>query len=87
MIDNSDGFLDNLPPGPVKKRWANVFKETEEVILKRQLILAENRLKKHKKRLRVLAQPQDSSSDEALVFGEASESSSEFEEEDMQMDM
>ena len=35
MVDNSDGFLDNLPPGPLKKRWATVFKESKEVYLKR----------------------------------------------------
>lgn len=35
MIDNSDGFLDNLPPGPLKKRFAMVFKESEEVQLQR----------------------------------------------------
>jgi hypothetical protein len=38
FIDNADGFLDGLPPGPLKKRFGIIFKEAEEVQLERQMI-------------------------------------------------
>jgi len=51
MINNDDGFLDNLPPGPLKKKFGMIFKENEEVMLKRKMLLAEKRLAKNKKHL------------------------------------
>ena len=38
MVDNADGFLDDLPAGPLKKKFGMVFKEHEEVYLERQLL-------------------------------------------------
>ena len=35
LLDNSDGFFDHLPPGPIKKRFGVVFREAEEVTVKR----------------------------------------------------
>ena len=35
MLDNSDGFFDQLPAGPRKKRIGSVFKEPVEIRLKR----------------------------------------------------
>ena len=64
MVDNNDGFLDNLPPGPLKKKFGMIFKETEEVMLKRQMLLAEKRLARNKERLRKLKKRKDSDSEE-----------------------
>ena len=60
MIDNSDGFLDGLPAGPLKKRFGSIFKASEEVLLKEKLLLYEKRLKTSKRRLRKLEQEKDS---------------------------
>ena len=45
MLDNSDGFFDDLPPGKWKKRMGNIYKEPEENKLKRQLALYEKRIR------------------------------------------
>ena len=63
MVDNQDGFLDNLPPGPIKKRFAMVFKEDAEVQLQRQLLLQERRLAKNKRALKKLIRKRDEVSD------------------------
>ena len=68
MVDNSDGFLDGLPPGPLKKRFATVFKEAEEVQLKRQLLVYERMLLRNKNRLLELQKKQDSEESEDDVY-------------------
>ena len=83
MVDNADGFLDGLPPGPLKKRFAMVFKEAEEVKLKRQLLRFETQLKKNKRRLRELEQKRDSDDERppVVVDDQSEDSSSDGEEE------
>ena len=73
LIDNRDGFLDNLPPGPLKKKFGIVFKEAEEVQLQRQLLLYEKRLKKNKTRLRELEKKKDSDSEDDVEVSSDSE--------------
>ena len=65
LIDNSDGFLDGLPPGKFKKRIGSVFKEPEENRLRRQLDLYKRRAIRNEERLLELANEKDS--DEELI--------------------
>ena len=82
LIDNSDGFLDGLPPGKYKKRIGSVFKEPEENRLKRQLDLYKKRQKQHEERLVELANEKDSDeediSDDSDVAGPLESSSQVF---------
>ena len=86
MVDNADGFLDGLPAGPLKKRFGTVFKEAEEVHLKRQLLRFELQLKKNKRRLRELEQQKDSDEERddrhVQVVEDESDSESESESEE-----
>ena len=80
MIDNSDGFFDNLPPGQFKKRIGGVFKEPEENRLKRQLAIHETRMKNSKRKLLKLANKKDSDDDDKVVDDSESEDEKESDE-------
>ena len=83
MVDNRDGFLDGLPPGPLKRRFGIIFKEAEEVALERQMIQYEKRLARNKERLRKLKKRKDSDSEEEEDISSQEEEEEEVKDKDL----
>ena len=80
MVKNHNGFLNNLPPGPIKKKFGMVFKEQEEVFLERQLLKQADRLQKNKRRLKKLKAKVESDEEDYFKKGESESESDEVSE-------
>ena len=77
MMDNADGFFDDLPMGPAKKRMGSVYKEPTEIRLKRQIDWHNKMQKKHNRKLHEIEEGALIDSDDDHVYGNAANSSSE----------